>query len=179
MWRVVGYTNTPLTSPKIPLDISKNTPWIPLISSENTLWHLQKYHLKYYKHTTSHLHLKTPWRPPKKNPSHLQIYLTCPKSPPRLGHYPERVRWCIKPLVEWIVLPWWWCIYPYWKGYFFPTGRDMFTRRVKGYFYYNGRITVFILQWNDSPSMWQTFWNLGPADVDQVQYCSIPYLGFA
>ena len=55
----------------------------------------------------------------------------------------------------------------------------MFTRRVKGYFYYNGRITVFILQWNDSPSMWQTFWNLGPADVDQVQYCSIPYFGFA
>ena len=48
----------------------------------------------------------------------------------------------LKPLVKWIVSPWWWCfLYLTGRVTFFPTGRDMFTRRVKGY---------FLPQWKDS-----------------------------
>ena len=51
-WHLQKY---PLASPKIPLDILRK---YPLTSPKD--------YLKYYKHTTSHLHLNTPWRPPKK-----------------------------------------------------------------------------------------------------------------
>ena len=57
------YTYPPWHLQKIPLGISKK---YPLISCEKYPLTSPKDHLKYYKHTISHLHLNTPWRPPKK-----------------------------------------------------------------------------------------------------------------